>query len=328
MSIERIDPAAPDPRLIARAAELLRHGGLVAFPTETVYGLGANALDPAAVERIYLAKGRPSYNPLIVHVAEISQVGEVASEWPDAAAALAAAFWPGPLTMVLPKTNRVPDNVSAGLQTVGVRIPRHSVAHALLAAAGVPIAAPSANRSMQVSPTTGMHVFKSLGDAVDLILDAGATSVGIESTVIDLSGSQPVLLRPGTITLPELEAVIGPVMRATAESDESARRSPGMLDKHYSPRAALVLCDAADVADRVKQARAGSQRVVAMIVAAGVDPAPNIVRMPDDALAYAARLYDTLHTLDDAGYDVIVVERVPNTPAWLGIRDRLDRAAR
>src|SRR4051812_31213270 len=206
-----VDATAPAPAVIAEAAALLRDGRLVAFPTETVYGLGAHALDPAAVQRIYVAKGRPSYNPLIVHLARAADASRVVASWPRAADALAATFWPGPLTIVLPKRDDVPDAVTAGLSTVGIRVPRHAVAQALLAAANIPIAAPSANKSMQVSPTTGAHVAKSLGDAVDLILDAGATPVGIESTVIDLSGSVPTVLRPGTITLPELASVLGRV---------------------------------------------------------------------------------------------------------------------
>src|SRR6185437_10013251 len=209
MQLLSVDPAHPEPAAIARAAELLRAGRLVAFPTETVYGLGANALDATAVERIYAAKGRPAYNPLIVHVADAGQVMSVATDWLDGAARLAAVFWPGPLTLVLPKRDIVPDAVTAGLPSVAVRVPSHPVAHALLAAARIPVAAPSANRSMMLSPTTGRHVARSLGESVDLILDAGPTTVGIESTVVDLTGEAPVLLRPGTISLVQLQAVVG-----------------------------------------------------------------------------------------------------------------------
>src|SRR6478672_244956 len=186
MALVHVDAERPDPTIIARAAELLRGGRLVAFPTETVYGLGANALDASAVARLYAAKGRPKYNPIIVHLAEISQIPAVATGWNDTAERLAREFWPGPLTLVLPKTDAVPESVTAGLNTVAVRIPQHPVAHALLGAAGIPVAAPSANRSTQLSPTTGNHVLQSLGEAVDLILDAGPTPVGIKSTVVDV----------------------------------------------------------------------------------------------------------------------------------------------
>jgi L-threonylcarbamoyladenylate synthase len=327
-----IDSAAPDAALIEAAASLLRDGRLVAFPTETVYGLGANALDASAVGRIYAAKGRPAYNPIIVHVASIEGADAVVREWTAPARALAEAFWPGPITLVLPKRDVIPDAVSAGLPTVGVRVPRHPVAIALLNAARIPVAAPSANRSMQVSPTTGAHVLKSLGDAVDLILDAGPTPVGIESTVIDVSGATPTLLRPGTITRAELEAVVGPIALVTtaanAANGESARPSPGMLDRHYAPRARLVLVDAGDVGVRVEHERGNVQRAGAIVIAADVQPSTTILRLPHDARQYAARLYDALHTLDDMGCDAIIVERVPETPEWFGVRDRLARASR
>jgi L-threonylcarbamoyladenylate synthase len=323
-----VDPLAPDDAIIRDAAARLRRGELVAFPTETVYGLGANALDASAVERIYAAKGRPSYNPLIVHLAQAHDATSVVAEWPAAATRLAGAFWPGPLTMVLPKRANVPHAVTAGLPTVGIRVPRHPVAHALLSAAAIPIAAPSANKSMQISPTTGAHVEKSLGEAPGLILDAGSTPVGIESTVIDLSGETPTLLRPGTISLPELEAVIGRVMLATPASGDDARKSPGMLDRHYAPRARVMLAGADDVGVRLEQARASAQRAGALVIRADVELARTIIRLPADAREYAARLYDALHALDDMQCDVIVIERVPDGPAWLGVRDRVERAAR
>jgi L-threonylcarbamoyladenylate synthase len=334
-----VDPTHPEPNLIAHAADVLRRGGLVAFPTETVYGLGANALDRAAVARIYAAKGRPGYNPLIVHVAEHSQAMRVVREWNDVAERLARAFWPGPITLVLPKRLEVPDEVTAGLPTVGVRVPNHPIALALLRAADVPVAAPSANKSMLLSPTTADHVAKSLGDAVDVILDGGATAVGIESTVIDVSGSgsgsgsaeraMPTLLRPGTISVPQIEAVVGPIAIASLTSGGgAARRSPGMLDKHYSPRAELVLVDRADLRDRLESARAAGKAVGALVVHASVTASPLVIRMPSDAASYAARLYQSLHALDDVGCDVIVVERVDEGAEWLGVRDRLARAAR
>ena len=328
-----VDPTDPDAAAIAQAAAALRAGQLVAFPTETVYGLGANALDPAAVERIYAAKGRPSYNPLIVHVARTSDVSTVAREWNAAAERLAAAFWPGPLTLVLPKLPNVPDAVTAGLPTVAVRVPRHPVAQALLRAAHLPVAAPSANKSMLVSPSSASHVVKSLGDAVDIVLDGGPTEVGIESTVIDVSGSVPTLLRPGMISIPALEAIVGPIAVASQRAGEAARPSPGMLDRHYSPRGRLLLVDPTDVRTVIERERAGGRLIGAIVREAAegaeVSPLPSSfnVIMPRTAAAYATRLYDALHTLDDAACDVIVVERVPDDPDWLGVRDRLERAA-
>jgi L-threonylcarbamoyladenylate synthase len=326
MKIVAVDPQLIDPQAITAAAETLRRGGLVAFPTETVYGLGANALDPRAVDRIYAAKGRPSYNPLIVHVARAEGALDVVSAWPDTAARLAATFWPGPLTLVLPKRAIVPDGVTAGLATVAVRVPRHPIAHALLDAVRLPIAAPSANKSTQVSPTRAEHVAKSLGDAVDLILDGGPTEVGIESTVIDLSGERPVLLRPGMISTVALERIVGPVDIATPGGGETARRSPGMMDKHYAPRARVVLVESGDVGIRVEHERANVRRVGALVIGSDVTPAGTIIRMPGDAPAYAADLYGALHRLDDAGCDVIVIERVPAGAEWMGVADRLRRA--
>jgi L-threonylcarbamoyladenylate synthase len=323
-----VDRQTPDPEIIQRAAGLLRSGRLVAFPTETVYGLGANALDPDAVDRIYAAKGRPAYNPLIVHLARAELARTVVSEWPDKAEMLANVFWPGPITLVLPKQPVVPDSVTAGLSTVGVRVPAHPVALALLEAAHIPVAAPSANRSNELSPTTGAHVEKSLGDVVDLILDAGPTSVGIESTVIDLTGQRPTVLRPGTISIPDIERVIGPVLVAGARTGDEARPSPGMLEKHYAPKARVMIAEAADVGLRVEQIRARSQRAGAIIIWADVEESETMRRLPADARGYAASLYQTLHALDDAGCDVVVVERVPESPDWLGVRDRLERATR
>ena len=327
MQLVVVDPVTPDRSAIARAAELLRAGRLVAFPTETVYGLGANALDAAAVERIYRAKGRPNYNPLIVHVLDEAGVLTVAREWPDTAAALARAFWPGPLTVVVRKLPIVPDGVTAGLDTVAVRVPAHPVARALLAAARIPVAAPSANRSMLLSPTTAQHVFKSLGESADMILDAGPSAVGIESTVIDLTRARPTLLRPGMISIPQLESVIGPIERAGTVEGEAARSSPGMMDRHYSPRAPLVVVDAAELPMIAERERAAGRIVGALTLSAATDAARTI-RMPADAAGYASRLFASLHELDEVACDVIIVERVPDSPEWLGVQDRLMRAAR
>jgi L-threonylcarbamoyladenylate synthase len=335
MLLLSVDPLRPDPEVLGRAAEVLHRGGLVAFPTETVYGLGAHALDRAAVRRIFAAKGRPSFNPLIVHVHDTEQLPRLVAAWPPAAQRLAAAFWPGPLTLVLPKREVVPDLVTAGLETVAVRIPAHPVALALLRAAALPIAAPSANRYTEVSPTTAQHVQKGLGERVDLILDGGPTHVGIESTVLDLSGSQPRLLRPGSISAREIAALIGPLATpgsppAGSTPSDAPRPSPGLVGRHYAPRARLHLFDPADrdsAAALARDAALRGRRVGALLLAPLEAPIDHPVPMPDDPRDYAARLYAALHSLDDLHCDLVLVEAVPDTPGWAGIRDRLTRAA-
>jgi L-threonylcarbamoyladenylate synthase len=229
------------------------------------------------------------------------------------------------MTLVLPRRAVVPEIVTAGLDSVGVRVPAHPVARALLAAAQIPVAAPSANRSTELSPTTGRHVEKSLGDAVDLILDAGPTEVGIESTVIDLTSDIPTILRPGTISMPEIESVVGPVATASRIEGAAARPSPGMMDRHYAPRARLIVASMSEIAAVVDAEHAAGARVGALVLSANV-VGRSVVRMPSDPLAYAARLYTTLHSLDDSDCEVIVVEEVPDTPAWRGVRDRIERA--
>ncbi|MFN2565076.1 MAG: L-threonylcarbamoyladenylate synthase [Gemmatimonadaceae bacterium] len=335
MATLRVDPVDPDAEVIARAAELLRRGELVAFPTETVYGLGAHALDERAVHRIFEAKGRPSYNPLIVHVSGVEEARRVAADWPRPAHKLAERYWPGPLTLVLPKRPEVPDVVTAGLASVAIRVPAHAVARSLLRAAGVPVAAPSANRSTELSPTTARHVEKSLGDRVALILDGGPTDVGIESTVLDLSGSAPVLLRPGRISAEDLEPFVGPIARLTAAPrGEGPRPAPGMLERHYAPRATLLLVDPSDATDaertrlRVRQEAQRGGRVGALVRGGAAMPdAHRVIAMPHTADEYARRLYAALHELDDAGCTLIVVDRVPADGAWAAVADRLERAA-
>ncbi|MEQ1631151.1 MAG: L-threonylcarbamoyladenylate synthase, partial [Planctomycetota bacterium] len=249
MELLPVDAKEPDPVVIDRAAARIRDGHLVAFPTETVYGLGANALDERSIARIYEAKGRPKHNPVIVHVADVAAARGVVAKWPRVAEQLAARWWPGPLTIVLDKHASIPDSVTAGLTKVGVRVPAHPVALALLRAAGVPIAAPSANRANGVSPTTAQHVQSSLPDADVLVLDGGSCIVGIESTVLDLSGAVPTLLRPGGVSRTEIEQELGmPILLAEANDDGDARRAaPGMLKKHYAPRAKLVRIPHGDV---------------------------------------------------------------------------------
>lgn len=302
-----------DPDALARAADLLRAGRLVAFPTETVYGLGANALDAAAVDRLYVAKGRPVVNPVIVHVADAAAVSGVAASWPACAEKLARSFWPGPLTLVLPKSEAVPATVTAGGPTVAVRCPAHPVARALLREAGVPVAAPSANRSGQLSPTTAAHVVASLGDRVDFVLDGGPCPVGIESTVLDVTGERPRILRPGPITRPMIEAVVGPVDEGP--QGVGPARSPGLLTKHYAPRTAVELADDRIEADTIRRA----------LETAGFRVA--VVTQPDRPDAAAAELYGVLHELDSGNYDRLVVVLPPDTAEWAAVRDRLVRAA-
>lgn len=332
MPILAVDPTHPEPELIARAADVLRRGGLVAFPTETVYGLGANALDASAVRRIYAAKGRPGYNPLIAHVASIPGAMRLAAAWPAVADRLAQAFWPGPLTLVLPKRAGVPSEVTAGLDTVAIRMPAHPVALALIAAAELPIAAPSANRFTELSPTRAEHVARALGDRVDLIVDGGPTTVGIESTVVDVSGERPVLLRPGLISADDLEPITGALApHAVALSGSAPRPAPGMVERHYAPRASVRLFDPADRADAAELAREAAdagQIVGALLMEPFGAPVQHAIMMPSSPAAYARELYAALHSLDERGCDVVFVERVPRTTAWEGVRDRLERGAR
>jgi L-threonylcarbamoyladenylate synthase len=329
-----IDPHAPDPTIIRRAADVIRAGGLVGMPTETVYGLAANALDPAAIQRIFAAKGRPSQNPLIAHAADLDGARALATEWPVMAQELATRFWPGPLTLVLRRRRIIPDALTAGLDTFGVRVPDHPVALALIRAAGVPLAAPSANRFTELSPVTAAQVARGLGDTVDLILDAGRTRVGIESTVLDVSGGRPVLLRPGMIPREELEAVVGPVSRGAAPARADAPHpAPGMSARHYAPRGTLRLIDTDALDDTLRTAVARvavGARVGALVISD--DPARHGtltfgLRLPDDAAVYASVLYDTLHAADEAGCTEILVERPPDDPAWDAVHDRLTRAA-
>jgi len=294
---------------IKEAAEIIRTGGLVAFPTETVYGLGANALDRVAIQKIFETKGRPETSPLIVHVASGEMAREIVAEWPPLAEELARLWWPGPLTLVLPKKTLVPDNVTAGLPTVGVRMPNHPVALALIEAAGVPVAAPSANRFTGLSPTTADHVRTAFGDAVP-VLEGGPCIVGIESTVVAIEGDKLKLLRPGMISLGEIE-------QAAAQAGE-AHPSPGMHEKHYSPRTRLIL---------VRSASELPDRTGAYVWRAALGPAARSVRMPLDAQPYAAQLYRVLHQLDAENWPWIAVEMPPDTPDWSAIRDRLQRAA-
>jgi len=289
----------------------------VAFPTETVYGLGANALDPSAVAKIYIAKGRPAESPLIVHVDSVQMARGLVTEWPERAEQLARRFWPGPLTLVLPKQSQVPDCLTAGLQTVGIRVPKNPIALALIREAGVPIAAPSANRFSELSPTTAAHVRESLGDRVAMVLDGGRAKVGIESTVLSLAGPRATLLRPGMLTKAEIEGVIGSV-EVYQSSVADAHPAPGMHRRHYSPRTLLVLVEDGQVP-------ASGRGVYLWIKNSAL--AARAIRMPDNPRAYAAVLYATLHRVDAQNWDWIAVEKPPLGPEWAAIHDRLERAA-
>lgn len=327
-----VDPLAPDAVAIAAAAAVLRAGGLVAFPTETVYGLGADALDPAAVRRIFEAKGRPAFNPVIVHVASTDHARRLARRWPGHATRLADAFWPGPLTLVVPKDVAVPDIVTAGLDAVGIRVPAHPVALALIRAADLPVAAPSANRFAQLSPTTADHVAAALGDRVDLLLDGGPATVGIESTVVDLTALEPRLLRPGMISVEALEGVIGPLRRDAAEPvGDAPRLSPGQVERHYAPRATLVVLTRAEMealADRRGPDETDGPRYGALVYTdVSVPTRSRVARLPGQADGYARGLYAALHLLDAAECDSILVELPPKEPEWTAVHDRLRRAA-
>ncbi len=320
--------------MIAEAAAVLQRGGLVAFPTETVYGLGARGLHPDEVAKIFAAKGRPAGHPVILHVDGEAMAQSLASSWSPTASRLVNELWPGPLTLVVPRAARVPAEVSGGLETVGIRAPRHPVALALIRAVGEPLAAPSANAHTHVSPTTAEHVVRSLGDRVDLVLDGGPCSFGIESTVLAL-GEPPRVLRPGAVSLERLRE-IDP--RVTYESvsieGDAARAAPGMAAKHYAPRTTVVLADRGGegVAAAIAVSGVGRSRIGAIVAtdagkraAEGCTP---LLALPDDPEAYAHALFAALHTVDAASVDLLVIEKVPDDAAWWAVRDRLARAAR
>jgi L-threonylcarbamoyladenylate synthase len=323
--VTRLLPVSgPEDPAILEAAALLRAGGLVAFPTETVYGLGADGLNPVAVAKIYAAKGRPATNPVILHVADEAGARELVSHWPAEARALAGRFWPGPLTLVLPASEAVPSIVRAGGPSVALRCPAHPVALALIRATGRPLAAPSANRSQHLSPTLAQHVASSLGEAVDLILDAGPTAAGLESTILDLSGGRPRILRPGPLAPGELAALVGPVdLWEGAVKAGQVQAAPGMAERHYAPRARLELVapGAGLAADPGRAAYVGLGSLPSLPV--GVRG----ILLPLDAEVVGTRLYALLHELDDAGLERIFMERPPEDEAWLAVRDRLRRAS-
>ena len=306
---------------VRRAAEILRAGGLVAFPTETVYGLGADASNSAAVARLYAAKGRPAAHPVIVHFADAAGAFAWAREVPPAAHALAARFWPGPLTMILKRAPHVGDDVTGGQDTVGLRVPSHPVAQALLRAFGGGVAAPSANLFGRVSPTRAAHVREDLGAAVDLVLEGGPSEVGIESTIVDLSGITPALLRPGHVRAADIEAVLG---RPLGARGSDAPRHSGGLERHYAPRTPTRLVPGHALDAEIL--RLGGRAAV-MAFSRPDERAARWVRMPRDPVAYAQRLYDALRELDGWGCAAILIEAPPDAGDWAAVLDRLRRAA-
>jgi L-threonylcarbamoyladenylate synthase len=335
-NIIKINPDFPQRVHIQRAATLLRKSGLVAFPTETVYGLGADALDKAAVARIFAAKQRPNWDPLIVHVRDIAMARSLAKDFP---ATLAEKFWPGPLTLVVEKAAHVPDEVTAGRPNVALRMPHHPVAAMLLAEAGLPIAAPSANKFGRPSPTRAEHVLEDLGTSVDLILDAGPTLLGVESTVLDLTQSPPAILRPGGVTREQLEAAIGPVTLAPSVADEVAREGPGMSPQHYAPLARVELFEGAmdDIANqmlaRAIELRNRGRHTGAIIC----DEMIPLLDKTTEFISsfgkwgewdrYAKRLFAAFRVLDAQGAVVILCVLPPGEGIGLAVRDRLQRAA-
>jgi len=318
---------------IAQAVEILNRGGLVAFPTETVYGLGADARNRSAVDRIFFAKGRPSTNPLIVHVADKTVARQYARDWPGLADKLADAFWPGPLTLVVQKTDAIVSTVTAGRSTVGLRVPAHPVALELLQAFGGPIAAPSANRSGRVSPTTAAHVLSELGDRVDLILDGGRSEVGIESTVLDLTTNPPAILRPGGISRQQIEPIVGPVeLSAHSIDPNDAAPSPGLSLVHYRPSAPMFRFTKDQIPAMTKWCAEHPDTYAIFLALSSalkkcVGPRQELIEMPTDPAKYAQQLYSTLHAADARGAEMIWLQSPPNEAAWLAVNDRLLRAS-
>ena len=327
----KVSPENPNPASIAEAASVLRAGGLVAFPTETVYGLAADVFNQTAIRKIFDAKGRPSDNPLIVHIADFSSLAALAASFPPIAQTLTTLLWPGPLTLVVKRTNQVPECVSPGLDTVAVRMPNHPVALALIRGLGRGIVAPSANLSGRPSPTNAQHVLDDLDGEIDMILDSGPTQIGVESTVLDVTETPPAILRTGGITKERLEQIIGKV---NAIPDGGlARRSPGTRHRHYSPRARVVLVEKGDAAGlsqiiggkEFTEARIGC--ILHSINLVNQDPRVVVRRVSSSAEEISHTLYSNLRDLDMTGVDVIVVESIDTVGIGAAVMDRLRRAA-
>ncbi|MCB1959837.1 MAG: threonylcarbamoyl-AMP synthase [Rhodocyclaceae bacterium] len=311
---------------VREAVAALRAGQLIGLPTETVYGLAADARNPQAVARIFAAKGRPADHPLIVHLASADQLDDWARDIPEAARRLAAAFWPGPLTLILKRQPGVPDAVTGGQDTVGLRVPAHPVAQAVLSAFGGGLAAPSANRFGRISPTTAAHVRDELGDAVAVVLDGGGCAVGIESTIVDLSRGAPVVLRPGHISAVELSRVLGAPVTTPDAPDATAPRVSGALASHYAPITPVRLLAAADLPAVAAAAEKAGQRIAVLSRSLTAQGA-NWRQLPADPVGYANSLYRELRHLDRSGADLLLIEAPPSSVEWLAVNDRLKRAA-
>lgn len=325
--VVRVDPSRPEPDVVARAVEVLRAGGLVVLPTETVYGLAALADDPVAAARIFDAKGRPAFHPLIVHVEDAERARTLAASWPGSADAL-ANLWPGPLTLVVPRDpTKIPDVVAGHGPTVAFRVPSSPVMLAVLRALGRPLAAPSANRYQTVSPTTAEHARKTLDGRAPLILDAGPSLHGIESTVVDCTQSPPRVLRPGAVSLASLRAVVPEVdcVHIRSSSESVPLPSPGLSAKHYAPRARLIVVSPESIEKALQDLR-GHASFLVLEGRPHLSADPRVRVLPMDPEAYGAGLYAALHALDEGETDTIVVEAVPEEDAWLAVRDRLTRA--
>lgn len=324
-----VDVAEPDDLALAEAVTILAAGGLVAVPTETVYGLAADATNPVAAARIFAAKGRPTINPLIVHVNDVAMAQRCVADWPETAAALADAFWPGPLTLLLPRSSLIPDVVTAGLGTVGIRVPATRVVRRLIAALDRPLAAPSANRSTGISPTTAAHVRKDLAGRIDLILDAGPAEVGLESTVLDLTSDPPRILRPGPISEADIVEVLGRRLgvASTGQDPAAPHPSPGQMLVHYAPHTEAIRIEPDQWAG-FSWPESAALLVVGQPDLPGPD-GPVRRRIDLDEPETAMRgLYAALHELDALGVSTIVVIPPPDRPEWQAIRDRLSRATR
>jgi L-threonylcarbamoyladenylate synthase len=323
-----VDPDQPDPTALDTAAEIVRRGGLVAFATETVYGLGAIATDPEAVSRIFAAKERPAINPLIVHVTGAAQAGDCVTEWPATARTLTARFWPGPLTLVLKRSAIIPDVVTAGTDTVAVRSPAGKVARGLIERTGQPIAAPSANRANRLSPTRALHVLADLDGRIDLIIDSGPTALGLESTVVDLTTSTARLLRPGPISINDLESALGAsVVESVAHGFSDRRSSPGQMAVHYAPSTPSFRADSFGELGEIGCCENMAVVVIGDHATLSLSEfgAAFAMRTPEEA---ARQLYDVLHRCDALGVGSIVVLMPPDEPQWRAVRDRLLRATR
>jgi L-threonylcarbamoyladenylate synthase len=325
----QVNPDQPDAQVIAQAAAVIREGGLVAFPTETVYGLGADARSEQAIRRIFAAKDRPADNPLIVHISHRDMLGLVAAEISDKAEALIDRYWPGPLTLVLKRKPEVAASVSAGLPTVAVRMPNNAIALALIGAAGTPIAAPSANRSGRPSPTTAAHVALDLEGRIEMILDGGATHIGIESTVLDMTGQVPLILRPGWITKEQIAAVVGSVERAASLAE--LQRSPGTRYRHYSPRARVLLIEHGSQASVERLCKEHLKTAAVGFIGhtpVSIDKANfHAIILQANAADYASKIYSALREMDERGTSIVIVEGINEADEGAAVMDRLRRAA-